>query len=260
MVFKWLKPIKRGFNGSADSDDHSSRQTTPLSLNTADLNGHTPTSGSSRASLERRLDPVFNQDVYALVIGINDYTGTAFQNLEGAVDDADEMEEFILSKSGLGAKPENVISLRAGAKRKGHQGGATRREILAALRGLDELICKGQKAKREKNTAAGQDNEEEEEEDGPCIVIFYAGHGSSAPVPKGWEDWATDEHDIEMLCPSDMGLIDQDTNQVIEGIPDRMICSYLNGLAERWGNNIVSVPITHLTVCKVLMDTTCDRH
>lgn len=76
----------------------------------------------------------------------------------------------------------------------------------------------------------------------PCMIIFYAGHGAQAPRPLGWEEYAADYDMIEMLCPSDLGVVGQD-GKVVEGIPDRMISALLHNLAEKRGNNIVSVAL-----------------
>jgi hypothetical protein len=81
----------------------------------------------------------------------------------------------------------------------------------------------------ERNTAGTVD---------PCIIIYYAGHGASSARPDGWENWATDRDRIEQLCPSDIGA--EVDGQVVEGIPDRVICGLINSLAEERGNNIVS--------------------
>lgn len=119
----------------------------------------------------------------------------------------------------LKALPKNIISLRDAAHRKGDQGEATRHGILKAFEDLEKM------------TEATAD---------PCIIIFYAGHGAHIERPQGWEPYTTDRDLIELLCPSDMGSATAD-GRVVEGIPDRKICDLLNSLADKRGNNIVSL-------------------
>ncbi|RXW16987.1 hypothetical protein EST38_g8865 [Candolleomyces aberdarensis] len=174
-----------------------------LALISYDVCSQAVTEGSSKDQLPN------DNTIYALVIGINVYPASPeYTNLRAAVADADAIEEFLVDQ--LKVLPENIISLRDGE--------ATRQGILDAFRTL------------ETNTAATVD---------PCIIIYYAGHGASSPRPEEWEDWATDREWIEQLCPSDLGALVG--GQVVQGLPDRVICGLLNSLAEKRGNNITLI-------------------
>jgi hypothetical protein len=143
--------------------------------------------------------------IHALVIGINNYQ--SYDDLRAAVADADAIQNFLMNR--LKVSPSNIINLRDGE--------ATRQGILDAFERL------------ETNTISTAD---------PCIIIYYAGYGASCSRSNGWKAWASDDF-IEQLCPSDLGAIVD--GEVVEGIPDRVICSLLNSLSKKRGNNIVSL-------------------
>lgn len=156
-----------------------------------------------------------NPNVYALIIGINEYVLDTYKNLKGAVADADAIEACIIQK--LHAPRENIVSLR----------NATRQQMLDGFKKLEEITerCPGP--------------------EDPCIIVFYAGHGARASRPEGWEEWAVDTDMIEMLCPSDLGVEIPAVGEggevdYVEGILDRNIAATLNSLAKKRGNNIVS--------------------
>jgi hypothetical protein len=185
---------------SADPSPWSALDLTAVSRGQDPLWSQAETEESSTDEL-----PNFNRAVYALVVGINVYQRSPeYPILKAAVADADAIESFLLKR--LKALPQNIISLRDGE--------ATRQGILSAFSRLEE------------NTAATVN---------PCIIIYYAGHGAGGPSSDGWE---TDRHITEQLCPSDLGTVVD--GQVVEGIPDRVICALLNSLAKKRGNNIVS--------------------
>ncbi|KAL6306604.1 hypothetical protein BKA93DRAFT_148884 [Sparassis latifolia] len=68
---------------------------------------------------------------------------------------------------------------------------------------------------------------------GDPILIFYAGHGGSAPAPDGWQG-----PKIEMLLPCDCEELDNVWSNVI---PDRTFASLLDRLAEAKGDNITVI-------------------
>ncbi len=129
-----------------------------------------------------------------------------------AVADATRFEEYLIDD--LQVPPENISHLLNEQ--------ATRTGIVAALRrlGTDESIIKDKSA----------------------IIVFYAGHGASSPKPAEWEDWATSGGQLEMLCPVDMGELNE-ANQEIEGIPDRTISALLDEISQEKGNNIVRLVV-----------------
>lgn len=146
----------------------------------------------------------------ALVIGINKYTLQTESCLEGAVLDADAVEDFL--KRYLNVPDTNIISLRDEQ--------ASRASILLAFSSLRDDV------KYKKDEAA--------------IIIYFAGHGAQVDKPEEWQDWDTSSGRIEMLCPSDMGCYNQE-GVVIPGIPDRTIAVLLNHISDVKGNNIVSL-------------------
>ncbi|KAH6910781.1 hypothetical protein BKA70DRAFT_1424439 [Coprinopsis sp. MPI-PUGE-AT-0042] len=152
-------------------------------------------------------------NIYALILGINRYQANDWDDLHAAVPDANSFEQFLVDK--LNVPRSQIINLRDEK--------ASRENILNAF--TDDLL---------RITSDGVKD--------PAIIIYYAGHGASTEKPKGWEFWATNSNNIELLCPSDMGLpLGQDGTDVVEGIPDRTICHLLNKLSRERGNNITVI-------------------
>ncbi|KAK0469284.1 caspase domain-containing protein [Desarmillaria tabescens] len=149
---------------------------------------------------------------FALTIGIDTYRSETFrsESLQGAVNDANKFDEYL--RKDRGTPEENIISLRDEK--------ATRSAIIDGFKRLesDERIVSG--------TAA--------------IIIYYAGHGAIAHKPVEWKDWETPGDEIELLCPSDIGLRDQN-DKIIDGIPDRTISQLLLDLSAAKGNNITLI-------------------
>ncbi|KAK0205135.1 caspase domain-containing protein [Desarmillaria ectypa] len=143
-------------------------------------------------------------------MGISEYKFSGYENLQGAASDADKFEGYL--REDLRAPQENIVSLRDSQ--------ATRSAIID---GFTSLI-------QNPKIACGRS----------AIVIYFAGHGAVANKPVEWTDWETSNNTIEMLCPADMGLLDEDKN-VIEGIPDRTVSRLLLRLSEAKGNNITVV-------------------
>lgn len=144
-----------------------------------------------------------------MVIGINKYPYKHVNRLNGAVADADRFEDYLkgpLAK--LSRQKPKIISLR----------NATRQEI---LRGFVSLQTDYKDLK-----------------DNVVIIIFYAGHGARTKKPKEWTDWQTNNDEIEMMCPSDIGKVEGNSAPV-EGIYDRTISALLNKLSKEMGPNIV---------------------
>ncbi len=95
---------------------------------------------------------------HELTIGINSYDNDSYTPLKHAVQDAIQFEAYLTND--LHVPSENISRL--------HDTAATRNAILDALQALihDEKIVKYQCS----------------------IIIFYAGYGSYAEKPAGWED------------------------------------------------------------------------
>lgn len=143
---------------------------------------------------------------YALVIGIDDYEKVS--KLSGATADADDMDLFL--RTHLNVPTSHIINLRDKT--------ATRETIIQAFRSL-------------------QNNPEIDH--GDAIFVYYAGHGSETEAPVGW---VTPSSKIQVLLPQDVGT--PDLQQLpIPPIPDRTFATLLNDLAEKKGNNIVSLDV-----------------
>lgn len=144
--------------------------------------------------------------VFALIIGINKYKAVRrpFLNLRGAVPDADLVQSYL--QKHLGVPNSQIRNLRDSE--------ATRAAILHEINALitDDRIQRGDP-----------------------ILIFYAGHGSTAPKPKDWEDGGPA---IQLLLPHDY-LCENEMGQMIHGIPDRTLGVLLGRLASSKGDNIV---------------------
>jgi len=145
-----------------------------------------------------------------MVIGIDKYPHKReFDDLNGAVADADHFEAYLKGPlAELSGQEPKIISLR----------NATRKQILDGFFSLQT----GYLALKDK----------------AMIIIFYAGHGARTKKPKEWTDWQTNNDEIEMICPSDIGKVDGNKAPV-EGIYDRTISALINKLSTEMGPNIV---------------------
>ncbi|KAF9525305.1 caspase domain-containing protein [Crepidotus variabilis] len=155
--------------------------------------------------------------ILALIIGINEYVSDEYDDLHGAVADANAFEAYL--KEHLDVPSSNITSLRnLEASRSG------------IIVGFERLRDNPKYAK------------------GECaIVIFYAGHGAQVDKPEGWEEWSTASGKIEELCPSDIGvpttivIKGEEYQDVLPGIPDRTISTMLNHISDIKGNNITLI-------------------
>ncbi|KAF8873800.1 hypothetical protein CPB84DRAFT_1817961 [Gymnopilus junonius] len=158
--------------------------------------------------------------ILAVVVGINDYASQDYENLNGAVGDADAFEAFL--KFRLQVPESNILSLRDEA--------ASRDAIISSFGWFRD------DPRYRRNEVA--------------MVFYYAGHGAQSQKPDEWDDWVTPTGNIEMLCPSDIGVlinpnnpqVDQEEAEVVQGIPDRTISVLLNEVSNVKGNNII---LTH---------------
>lgn len=144
--------------------------------------------------------------LFALIIGINKYKAVnrPFLNLRGAVPDADRVQSYLQKQ--LGIPDSQICNLRDSE--------ATRAAVLREINALttDDRIQRGDP-----------------------ILIFYAGHGSTAPTPKGWESGG---RAIQLILPHDYLCVNE-KGQKIHGIPDRTLGVLLGRLASAKGDNIV---------------------
>jgi hypothetical protein len=144
------------------------------------------------------------QPLFAVVCGINDYESRDFSRLRGAVADAAEVMDLLVTNYQV---PRDQIRFLTNK-------GASRSGIISALDGLstDPLIRRGDP-----------------------ILFYFAGHGSEIPPPEGWECGGPGSK-IQVLVPHDYC---SDAGHEIPGIPDRTIGFLLDKIAHRKGDNIV---------------------
>ena len=143
--------------------------------------------------------------LFALIIGINEYASPTICDLKGAVPDALAVKKYLEEDLGVPASQIRILC----------DGEATRAAVIQAFSNLvvDHRIHRGDP-----------------------IFIYYAGYGSNANAPKGW---ASDGTKIHMLVPHDLRTsVD---GQGTYGIPDRTINTILSHVAEKWGDNIVRI-------------------
>jgi len=140
--------------------------------------------------------------LFALIIGINKYTEV--QQLAGAVADANAVQEYL--ESDLKVPKSQIWNLRDEE--------ATRAEILQKLKDLQY---------------------HPHIKYGDPIVVFFAGHGSEAEAPAGWE---AEGRKIQMILPQNYSS--EEGNEV-HGITDRSLGVLLSDLAKVKGNNITVV-------------------
>ena len=140
--------------------------------------------------------------LFALVIGIGKYALKQFSDLPGAVPDANEVANWLVTDLQV---PRNQVTLITDEA-------ASRAGIISALKavGSDDRIHQGDP-----------------------IFMYYAGHGSSIPSPDDWECGGPDKK-IQILVPQDYS-----PERRIHGIPDHVLGWLIHRIAEEKGKNIV---------------------
>lgn len=147
------------------------------------------------------------RNMFALIIGIDNYRDPNVKKLRGAVADADRFGSFLRGQ--VKVENDRIIHLRNEK--------ATRKEIENAFCSLWQT---------------------ESINYGEPIVVYFAGHGCKIGRPASWETGGLQE--IEGIFPYDIQPSQQQgTNPRIFPIPDRTIAAWLNILSHRKGNNIV---------------------
>jgi hypothetical protein len=125
--------------------------------------------------------------------------------LTGCVADADDIYDFLVKT--MGVSPSDIINLRNEQ--------ATRAKIKSSLQAL---------AKNERIR------------NGDSIVIYFAGHGSTAKAPSGW---STDESSIQMFLPHDFDYTS--TENDAQGFFDLTFAALLSEIAKAKGDNITVI-------------------
>ncbi|KZV62714.1 hypothetical protein PENSPDRAFT_758509 [Peniophora sp. CONT] len=148
---------------------------------------------------------------HVTLLSIDEYESGEINNLRGAVADANAMYRYLRKQ--LGVPKAQIVNLRNSQ--------ATRDAILSALYDLLEP----------KRAIRKYD----------AILIFFAGHGSSCPSPKGW---IAGSGRISLISPHDSKMCNKD-GEVIHDIPDRTIGAILHKLSRDddmgKGNNITVI-------------------
>ena len=142
--------------------------------------------------------------LFALIIGIDEYKYDDFEQLDCAVADAQAIKTYL--ETSLGVPTSQIKTL--------FNKEATRDAIIASLRDLGN------------NASINR---------GDPILIYYAGHGSTAEAPAGWE--AGGSH-IQILVSHDTLC---DSHKKVFGIPDRTIGVLLEQIAQEKDDNIVCI-------------------
>ncbi|PCH38921.1 hypothetical protein WOLCODRAFT_30093, partial [Wolfiporia cocos MD-104 SS10] len=144
--------------------------------------------------------------IFALLVGIDKYRNTDIPVLSGCINDCNNFETFLLED--LGVPKRNIRSL--------YNEAATRDAILGTI---DSHLLKNENVLK-----------------GDVIIIFFAGHGSCLPAPKGW---APHDSNVETIRPYDEGM--QKDGTLIYGIPDHTIAVLMAQLSRIKGDNIVCI-------------------
>lgn len=149
--------------------------------------------------------------LFALIIGIDSYRAGRIWDLNSCVEDAKRMKQYLVK--GLNVPRDQICLL------------------------LDRQATKNS---IEENFMAHLVNNAAIDK-GDAIVIYFAGHGSVIPAPKGW--FHSEEHptprNVEVLCP-----YDHDTKQAggrVAGISDRSMRALIHELSQAKGNNITFI-------------------
>ncbi|KAG6842673.1 hypothetical protein H0H87_011250, partial [Tephrocybe sp. NHM501043] len=145
--------------------------------------------------------------LFALIIGIDVFRDPSFK-LCGAVNDANAVEDFLISE--LGVPKHRIVNLRNNA--------ATRKAILAAMESLAE-------------------NQEIYPTD--PLLIYYAGHGAEALPPDAQWETSSPNGMIQMLLPYDF-IRRGSSNERGQGILDIEISHILHHISTKKSDNIVS--------------------
>jgi len=141
--------------------------------------------------------------LFAVICGINDYESRDFPELRGAVADATNVFDLLVSNYQIPRDQIQFLIARA----------ASRSAIISAL---DKLST------------------DPRIQPGDPILFYFAGHGSEIYPPEGWECGGPGSK-IQVLVPQDYCPARE-----IPGIPDRTIGFLLDKIAHNKGDNIVS--------------------
>ena len=143
--------------------------------------------------------------LFALVIGISKYASIQFNDLPGAVPDANDVVNWLVTDLQV---PRHQITLITDEA-------ASRAGVISAL----EAFCIDDRIHQ-----------------GDPIFIYYAGHGSGILPPEDWECGGPSRR-IQILVPQDCS-----PEHGIHGVPDHVLGCLIHRISEKKGNNIVGSP------------------
>ncbi|KAI0319917.1 caspase domain-containing protein [Amylostereum chailletii] len=156
--------------------------------------------------------------LYALIVGIDKYAFGGIPTLYGAVADAEAIANYV--KTQLQVPEDHIIRL--------HDAGATRAAIINAFR-----FMAGEIKHRDSIPNAFKFKAEPQKDD--PILIYYAGHGSTALRPRSW---TMENEEIQLIVPYDCT---KENSRSVDAIPDRTLNALLQKLAEAKGDNITVI-------------------
>ncbi|KAH9979028.1 hypothetical protein BGW80DRAFT_1435319 [Lactifluus volemus] len=145
--------------------------------------------------------------VFALIIGIDQYKSSQIWDLSSCVDDAFKMRHWLMNDLLV---PRDHICVLLDNK-------ATKAAIEDAF--MSHLV----------NNPSIQK--------GDAIIIYFAGHGSSAIAPDEWQN--SNSLRVEMLCPYDHGT--RSRGGRITGLTDWSVHAMLMELSESKGDNVTLI-------------------
>lgn len=180
------------------------------------------------------------RSLFALLIGINDYSATRannepppasdlrgsldFHNLKGAIPDVTSFKEYLLNA--LQVDESNITMLL--------DKHATRVNIIDAF----QKLANNDRIKKDDS-----------------IFIFYAGHGARALPPTRLAQIAGCPEQIEVIIPYDFLQNSKDHRHM--AIPDFTLAVLIDRISKEKGNHIVRPAITDICICEI--DLKCRR-
>ncbi|VDB91753.1 unnamed protein product [Peniophora sp. CBMAI 1063] len=193
-----------------------SAQHLPLRRHFRSMAGVSP--GIEGSCTAQDIAPTQNR-LFALIIGVNEYLDPA-HNLSGAVMDALRIRS-LLSSQQPPVSDKRIIFVE--------DSGATARRIVKFI----EYLCVHTVDLSTMEELQPEIHGKDVPRHGDPIFIYYAGHGSTLPRPRGWP---SAQSRIQCLSPHDACIGDDES--VINVIPDRTFGVLLVRLAEAKGKNI----------------------
>ena len=152
------------------------------------------------------MNKIPGQNIWALIIGIDQYKNDCIARLQGCRADADDLERYLTGS--LGVPKENIVQLQDQQ--------ATREQI---IRSFKEHFLKENARIDKKST----------------IIFYFAGHGTQAR--NAHHDESSQLKYVKTICPYDYGYADP--NKHVYGIPQTTLHILLSQ-AERTGCDVVS--------------------